>query len=270
MSVAAVWESVVSARVPRASWLVTLDGALLASSGEDRRYASASMIKTFLAVALAELRPDWSARVVVSPEHVAPSDGIARSLSLPVELPLRDVVTLAIALSDNTASNTLVAACGGLDHVNAVLERQGFSARMLRWLSGVGPDASCAPAFEMPGTGVCSAAEHDRAVSLALLNADLRHALLAQADRRSLARWLPEEVAFAHKTGTDARVSHDGGVLVGPDGRSLAVTCFTDGGPEAEHVDHPACLAMGEAMALTLHALGWSELLVEGAPAPAR
>jgi beta-lactamase class A len=215
------------------------------------------MIKTFAALALADLRGDWSEPVVVAPEHRAHGDGILRHAVLPLALPLREVVTLALALSDNTAANTLVAAAGGLAAVNGRLEARGFGARLLRGLSAAGEAAES-------GIGVCTPREHARAVAALAEEVPPAYAALhAQQDRRSLARGLGYDARFAHKTGTVDDVRHDGGVLERGASR-LAVTCFTAGGPHAEWVDHPACVAMGEAMVRTCRALGWDDVVVAG------
>ncbi len=242
---------------PDAAWLVELGAEPVASRDPDRRFSSASMIKTFAALALADLRSDWGDSVTVAPEHRAYGDGILRHAVLPLSLPLREVVTLALALSDNTAANTLVAAAGGLDAVNARLGARGFGARMLRGLSGGGDAAES-------GIGTCTPREHARAVAALAVQAPAAYAALhAQQDRRSLARGLVDDVPFAHKTGTVDDVRHDGGILERGASR-LAVTCFTAGGPHAEWVDHPACVAMGEAMVRTCRALGWDDVVAAG------
>jgi RimJ/RimL family protein N-acetyltransferase len=277
-SISALWETAVLTRVPAAGWIVALDDDELAARAPDRPMASASMIKTFLALAAARLCPDWSGRVAVEPEHRAAGDGMLRHLRLPVRLPLGDVVAFTIAMSDNTAANTVIAAAGGLDRVNDELARRGFDARMLRWLSDAGPAARAGTYATEVGIGVCSPREHTRAVA-AIADAaareptsaygDLHRALHAQQDRRALARWLVEDAPIAHKTGTVRRLRHDGGDLE-REGRRLRFACFTDGGPAAEWIDHPACVAMAEAMAWTAVALGWEDyVLAEAASAPA-
>jgi len=276
-SISAFWETAVLTRVPAAGWIVALDDEL-AARAPDRPVASASMIKTFLGLAAVHLCPDWSRRVTVEAEQRAAGDGMLRHLRLPVRLPLGDVVAFAIAMSDNTATNTVIAAAGGLDRVNDELARRGFDARMLRWLSDAGPAARAGTYATEVGIGVCSPREHSRAVA-AIADAaaraptsaygELHRALHAQQDRRALARWLVEDAPIAHKTGTVGRLRHDGGTLE-REGRRLRVACFTDGGPTAEWIDHPACVAMAEAMAWTAAALGWEDyVLAEAAPAPA-
>lgn len=85
--------------------------------------------------------------------------------------------------------------------------------------------------------------------------------LEAQQDVRSLARSISEFATFGHKTGTVAGVRHDSGRLVLPQGGWLQVTCFTDHPDQVESVDHPACVAMGSALAATVTRLGAAELL---------
>jgi beta-lactamase class A len=87
-----------------------------------------------------------------------------------------------------------------------------------------------------------------------------RGAFLAQQDRTGLARWLQLEAPFAHKTAAGLGARHDAGVLQTPRGE-LWVACFTDGGPQAEYVDHPACVAMGAALRETLLLLELGELV---------
>jgi hypothetical protein len=125
-----------------------------------------------------------------------------------------------------------------------------------------------------PGVSVTSAHEHDRLVaglrsgrllgSLAPMALDL---LARQQDRRALARYVGEGVRFAHKTGTAGGVRHDGGLLQ-VDGREIAVSVFTDGGPREEWVDHPALIGMALAMARAGELLGLDLASPPEVPAP--
>jgi beta-lactamase class A len=218
--------------VPTASWLVTRGDEVLAAHEPERMFSSASMIKTFLLAAALDER-DLAEEVVVS-ERVD-GDGVLKLLDLPVRRPLKELLSLAIAISDNTATRAVLGAMGGPAEMNAWLERRGFGTR-----------------FERARLGTTSAAEHERVVrEMPPAGIDM---LLSQQDRRALARTLDEGVPFAHKTGTIDRVRHDGGVLLDRE-PPLYVHAFTDGGPEKEWVDHPACIGMGEAMEATCRAL---------------
>jgi beta-lactamase class A len=271
-------ERALLSRVPRASWLVREGDVVLAARDEARWYSGASMVKTFLlAVALADVeagRLGLDEPLGVLEEHRALGDGVLRDFALPTRLPLRDVLHLMIALSDNTATNCVLAAVG-LQRLNARLQGWGFGTRMRGFVGGGRPSEPVAGDFlTPPGLSVTSAAEHDLLleglcgrrllIRLGPLALDL---LARQQDRRALARYVGESVRFAHKTGTAGGVRHDGGLLeVG--GRRIAVTVFTDGGPPAEWADHPALVGMGLALAWVSKPLGLDLAPPAEVPAP--
>lgn len=259
-----LWAAALGTRVPHAAWLVTEGSAVLASRDPDRRFASASTIKTFLLLAALEADPDAAGALRVGPRALAGGDGVLKHFSLPRSLARREVLALMTVVSDNTAANAVIAALGGVDACNAQFTAWGMEATRLRgYVDGAGEPAGdreaigADPGLATPaGLGVTTPAEHAWAVGRLAGRGGLGlELLLAQQDRRSLARRLGDGVRLAHKTGSVGRVRHDGGVLLAGD-RTLFVQAFTDGGPEAEWVDHPACVGMGEAMAATVQALG--------------
>ena len=219
--------------MPGASWLVTRGDAVLAAREPERMFRSASMIKTFL-LAMALDRGTLDEEVEVAER--AEGDGVLKLLDLPVRRPLKELLSLMIAISDNTATRAVLRAVGGAGEVNAWLEGHAFESR---WHG--------APPW---GLGATSAAEHERVVrEMPPLGVGM---LLEQQDRRALARTLDEQERFAHKTGTIDHARHDGGVLLRDGEPPLYVHAFTDGGPTREWVDHPACVGMGIAMERTL------------------
>ena len=246
LGLTALWQTALGTRVPHASWLVADGDDVLTAHEPDRMFSSGSMIKTFLLADALEEAADLAAPVVVG--EALEGDGVLRLFALPVTLPLRELLALMIAVSDNTATHAVIGALGGEETINARLAARGFASRVR-------------PA---PGTlGRTSAAEHHRVVrALPPAGIDL---LAEQQDRRALGRHLPHGTRFAHKTGTIDRVRHDGGVL-----GTLHVHAFTDGGPLPEWTDHPACLGMGLAMAWTCMELGVDVELAPGTPEPPR
>lgn len=73
----------------------------------------------------------------------APGSGILRELSLGVNLSVRDVATLMIVVSDNTATNMLIDLIG-LEAINRTLQDLGFATTRLRQrldFPKIGPDA---------------------------------------------------------------------------------------------------------------------------------
>jgi beta-lactamase class A len=235
-----------------AAWEVRLGDQLLASRGADRLFSGASMVKTLIAALLAEDLADQRTLrdlVIKIPRHLAAEgDGLLRFTELPTALTIDQLLMLMIAVSDNTATTALVEHLGGVKAVNARFAARGWDSRV--WL------------YVGQGNGNFSSVslcEHQAALA-AINDSPIRAMFRAQQDKRSLARWLEFDAPFEHKTGTAGQVRHDAGVLHTDQG-DLWVGAFTDGGPEAEYVDHPACVAIGAAMRDTLRALGLSALL---------
>lgn len=235
-----------------AAWQVKLGDELLTSRDPDRFFNGASMIKTFLAALVTEDLADAETLrdgvIEVPRELAAEGDGLLRFAQLPTTLTIDELVMLMIAVSDNTAMTAVVGQLGGVELVNTRLSERGWASRL--WL------------YEGQGNGALSSvslAEHQAALE-SITDPLIRATFRAQQDRRSLARWLQFDAPFEHKTGTTERVRHDAGVLHTAQG-DLWVGCFTDGGPDAEYVDHPACVAIGAAMRDTLTALDLHTLL---------
>jgi beta-lactamase class A len=233
---------------------VRLGDARRARRERQRRFSGASMVKTLLAALIDEdVRAgqlQLSRPVQVRPADLIGDDGLLRFGQVPTMHRLGDLVLLMIAVSDNTATNTLIAFLGGPEAVTARFLARG-------WTSALEARVGDADAPEF--SSVCLA-DHQEALA-SILHPLISAAFAAQQDRRSLARLVDYYADFRHKTGTSGRVRHDAGVLATPRG-PLWVACFTDGGPEPEWVDHPACVAMGRAMRDTLLALGLGELTV--------
>lgn len=261
------------AAVPVASWQVRLNDEVLTEREPHRLFSGASMIKTPLAALFVEDLAAgcraWDDKVAVTEEMRAPGDGLLRNLDLPRAVTLDKVLMLMIAVSDNTATNALIAAAGGLEAVNERMERAGWSSRVRRWIGGqhvVDDGEDVAGDRGLPsaaGLSWMSIADHQDALArIVALDERTTRAFLVQQDRRALARWVTDSAGLAHKTGTVDRVRHDAGVLLGEHGE-LWVACFTDGGPQDEFVDHPSCVAMGVAMRETVRALDLAQCLVD-------
>jgi beta-lactamase class A len=262
-----VWESELAA-VP--AWSLVLRGrGVDVDVRGDLAYSGASMVKTFL-LEQASTSLDWGRPVTVTADHVALGDGVLATWPLPVTLPLHAVAQLMTALSDNTATNAVVDALGGLEVVNDTLASAGRTSRMRRWVTGRyadprGDSWDSSPSLpSRAGLSVVVPVEHAAAVSR--LVSDPRHAvaramLEQQWHRDSLARPLVDETPFAHKTGCVGGVRHDGGVLLPGTPDELTVHCFTDGPERDELVDDVACVAMGRAMARTLELVGLGHLV---------
>jgi len=273
--VIAVWEDEMAA-VP--AWSLVLRGrGVEVDVGGHLGYSGASTIKTFLleqaSLAVASGRLSWDGPVSVTPEHVAAGDGVLAHWPLPVTLPLHAVAQLMTALSDNTATNAVVDALGGLEVVNDALAEGGLVSRMRRWVTGRYSDPRSEEwdsAEHLPSrAGLSVVVPREHAFAVSRLVSEPRHALARtmleqQWHRDSLARHLRDDTAFAHKTGSVGGVRHDGGVLLPGTSDELSVHCFTDGPERDESPDDVACVAMGRAMARMLVLLGLGELVIPG------
>jgi beta-lactamase class A len=211
-----------------AAFACDADGEELFSARADELFPAASVIKLPLVMALyadaAEGLIDLAERVEVG-ERVDGS-GVLRQLRDVPALTLRDLATLAIVVSDNTATNRLVERLGA-DRVNERLRGWGCrDSRLARKMYDF-EAAACgkenlmtahetAALLQRLWRGDCA----DRATSDAVLD------VLRQCeDRTMLRRYLPHGAAVAHKTGTLDESRNDAGIVQGE--RPVVVAAFT-------------------------------------------
>lgn len=192
-------------------------------------FPAASVIKVPLVMALfadvAEGRLSLDERIAVG-EKVDGS-GILRDLRDVDALTLRDHVMLAIALSDNTATNRVIERVGP-ERVNERLEDWGCTTTRLRrrmydfeaarqGLENVVTPQEMASLVAM----VVSGRLVDRTTSDAVL------AIMERCqDESMLRRYLPDGVRAANKTGTIEGTRNDVAVIWGPI-QTLVVAAFT-------------------------------------------
>ncbi len=202
-------------------------GEVLFERDADEPFPSASVIKLPLVMACyaeaaaGRVALDDRAAIGVSVEGA----GVLRHLRDVADLSLRDLATLVVIVSDNTATNRLIDRVG-VDLVNAYLDRWGcprsrlrrrmydFAARS-RGLENVMTPRESARLLGLLVRGEVV----DRATSDAVL------ALLhASQEEPRLRRFLPEGVWVGNKTGTDEGIRNDVGVIRAK--RTVAVAGF--------------------------------------------
>ena len=83
------------------------------------------LVELYRAAAAGELSLDT--RVTLRDTDAVGGSGILKVFGAGLQPTLRDVATLMIALSDNTATNLVLDALGGLDGVNATMDSLGFA-----------------------------------------------------------------------------------------------------------------------------------------------
>jgi beta-lactamase class A len=167
--------------------------------------------------------------------------GVLRGFRHPARLALADCLHLALAVSDNDATNAVIAGVG-FDRVNALAAELGLTHTTLRrqmmdWPAvAAGRDnltcaTDLAALLELLVTGdprIGAAACERVLASLAL-----------QEHRDGLPRGLPEGATYAGKPGDDlpeGRFCHDCGVVRTPAGATLVLAVMSDGGGGYEAV----------------------------------
>jgi beta-lactamase class A len=211
-----------------AAYAVGADGGVLFAEREDEPFPSASVIKLPMVMALyadaARGLIDLDERVAVG-ERVDGS-GVLRHMRDVDRLSLRDLATLSIIVSDNTATNLVIDRIG-TDRVNERMREWGCTAsrlgrKMYDFEAAKRGHENVMTARETAGLlvrlqrGECE----DRATSDAVL------AVLEQCqDRTMLRRYLSYGVKVAHKTGTLDESRNDAAII--PGSRPVIVAAFT-------------------------------------------
>ncbi|HUG55449.1 MAG TPA: serine hydrolase [Candidatus Limnocylindrales bacterium] len=232
------------------------DGRPLFEHDADAALPAASVIKLPLVMAL---HADAAAGLLDLGEELevgrpVEGSGLLRHLGGPRALPIRDLATLAVAVSDNTATNRLIERIG-LERVNARLDEWGCPRTRLR-------RAMYDLEARARGRENVLTAREAAALLLRLLRGELvdrrtSDAVLATLerceDRTLLARYLPREARVAHKSGWIEGVRGDAGIVWHGE-RAVVVAGLVSG------LADPA-----EAWPV-LGLLGWCALRAAGAP----
>lgn len=118
-------------------WARSLDtGEVIRAGACDDSFPSASTIKLAIFYELmrqaGEGKLDLDEARTLRAEDKVPGCGVLRDLTPGIRLPLRDLVTLMMTISDNTASNMCIDAVG-IDSVNRSMDALGLPGLRLRW-----------------------------------------------------------------------------------------------------------------------------------------
>lgn len=200
----------------------------------DRRFTSASVIKiAVMATVLAEAeagRLSLGDRLPAPPDARVPGSGVIKDLADAAEFSVRDLLTLMIIVSDNTATNLLIDLVG-MDAVNAWCARHGLGSTVL---ARVMMDAAArARGDENVTTPADVAALLTGLVRGGFLGEEgtafALDALARQQLNDRLPRHLPPGVTLAHKTGELASVCHDAGIVLPEDRDPIVLVAMTEG-----------------------------------------
>lgn len=199
----------------------------------DDQFPAASLIKVPIMYEImrqaAEGNLSLEERLTATDRDKTGGAGILKELNDGLSLTIRELVTLMIIISDNTATNMLIDFIG-MDAVNRTMNGLGLSSTVLR--RRMMDDAAARTGRE----NLTSAADMAHLLQVLYVGRKLPleyHDLMLDILKRQQVRdklpfYLPEETVVAHKTGTLAGVEHDAGILYLPGGDYLAVVLMAD------------------------------------------
>ena len=155
--------------------------------------------------------------------------GILQELRQGITMTVRELVTLMIVLSDNTATNMLIDLIG-MDAVNVTMSDLGLKSTILRRQM---MDFDAARAGKENDTCASDVAllfeiienHQNLPLEYGTLMLDI---LKRQQVRDKLPFHLPKEIVLANKTGTLTGVEHDGGILFLPNGAYIIAILTAD------------------------------------------
>lgn len=200
----------------------------------DRSTYPASMIKTPIAIVLAAQVAAGARRlddeVVVEQGNMTAND--APSPFVPgYRARLGELGAAMLTFSDNVATNVLIDVLGRRELTTACRELGLSRTAVNRKLSGDLPLIDDPGASGRNAHPACDAARAFELVAAAAARGEQRwvyDALRAQHFNGKLSRGWQAGDVFAHKTGDTDEVSHDGGILTLPDGRSFVIVVYTE------------------------------------------
>lgn len=248
-----------------------LEGTELVAWNADRVFPAASTIKVpLLVLALQEAQSgclDLAGRVVVQAGDRVPGAGVLHELDGGLALTWRDVLTLMIVVSDNTATNLVIGRLG-VDAVNAWLAAQGLTDTRLVGKLQLPPEQR--NEAQRRGERNATTARDQTTLLRALVAGEVldgAHTALAldilerQQYRDLIARYVPcgPDGERLYRSGTKSGellgVHHDVGVLFTP--RPLLVALLSEGGADPrEHPENRDVSALAGALWSLLAALG--------------
>ena len=216
---------------------------------------------------------DLNQPIKVTHEEKVSGSGILQDMSDNDEFPLRDVMTLMIVLSDNTATNLILNRIGG-DAVNAQMAKLGLEqTRVMRKILGDGNDLKPVPSGitaegakpenKQWGIGRSSPFEmvtlleqiyKGRLISKAA-SAEMLAILKKQRDHDGLGRNM-KDVTVANKSGALDHLRSDVGILYSPGG-PVAIAVTVDGMPQVDwSPDNPGELLIARLSEVVSRELG--------------
>jgi beta-lactamase class A len=181
-------------------------------------FLAASVIKLFVLKTIFqeihEGRLDAQDTLRINEADKMPSCGALNHMHNGLEVTVRDLYSLMIILSDNTATNCLIRLTG-LERINEVIEASNFQhTRINRRLfdseaQRLGKENTFSPA----DVGILLESIYRRTFVSESFSAEAEAILMKQQLKNKIPALLPRHVPVAHKTGEDTGVTHDVGIV---------------------------------------------------------
>lgn len=216
--------------------------------GEHQVFPSASLIKVpILAEVFRRVEEEGLSldeTLLMRPEDQVPGSGVLKDLTPGTRYTLRDLSTLMITVSDNTATNLLIDYLT-VDAVNALLRRLGLLQttleRRLERVPAHVTNINRTTAYEMSrlmellATGQLISQEVSRRMIDRLERCQAPYVFAPQPDDPRYIGQLPA-IRVAHKTGSLRQARHDTGIVFHAKGVFVA-TVLSEGAPTAQLQD---------------------------------
>lgn len=213
-------------------------GGEVFSFHSDRVLPTASSIKIAIVEEVFRQGLDLAQPVVVTEADYVPGSGVLATLTPGLALPLGDLATLAITVSDNTASNLCLRAVGGPEAVNARLLEGGCTATKIHR-----PICFALQPGDPPHTATGTTQDFVRI--LGKLGPETLRRMRQVSDTAMLPRFLTG-YSCAHKPGAVTGIRNDVG-QVERDGKKLTLAIFTQGCPDLRwSVENVGCLVVAK------------------------
>ena len=246
-----------------AVWHIESDTRLDVNGAESFPMASVFKIP-ILAVACQQIsqgRIDLNARVSLEDADKSLGSGILPYFESGLQPTLRDLLTLMIIISDNTATDMVIDLLGGAEAIESAMRQLGLTDIYFKWNCKqllrhlFPPEVADLPREELiawtarhdvqrdglafskgPDNNVSSANDMNRLLHLIysgqLFDGEIRQTaldiLLKQQFNVRLSRFLPLGAKVAHKTGTIGGIRNDSGIIYISDSSHVILTLFTE------------------------------------------
>ncbi len=225
----------------------------------DHLCQTASIIKlpilVHAALAVREGQKRWDEKLRLTDGEKVGGSGVLTQLTSGLEISLRDLCVLMTVVSDNTATNMVIAHLG-VEPVNARMRSLGLPLTTLyRKSYSSDSDSFDVEASRVYGLGRTTAQEMLDLLTLlaegkigdAETSREILTMMEAQMYRDAIPRYLPEDWKYAGKTGAINAVRNDVALVTAPDGRRFALSLFCQQMPVSLWTpDNPGLLALAE------------------------